>query len=183
MGVGSGSAWIWAVSENTHSCLLKSSAASCSFPAGTTRQPKEGEVPGVDYNFVTVDRFMELEKSGALLESGTYEGKDSVWVTLNNACDCSHFFFVIFWKNRSTQTQVHVFPLACVGMSGLEMARNNEIKFTNLIVSSLMKAVVWLHRSIHSAKGAHYHLKQWPPAHRNKSKCQTLQYPPQPLGL
>ena len=44
-------------------------------PAGTTRQPKEGEVPGVDYNFVTVDRFMELEKSGALLESGTYEGK------------------------------------------------------------------------------------------------------------
>ncbi|XP_055760990.1 membrane-associated guanylate kinase, WW and PDZ domain-containing protein 2-like isoform X2 [Salvelinus fontinalis] len=39
----------------------------------TTRQPKEGEVPGVDYNFVTVDKFMELEKSGALLESGTYE--------------------------------------------------------------------------------------------------------------
>uniref|UniRef100_A0A3Q3AFZ1 Membrane-associated guanylate kinase, WW and PDZ domain-containing protein 1 n=1 Tax=Kryptolebias marmoratus TaxID=37003 RepID=A0A3Q3AFZ1_KRYMA len=39
----------------------------------TTRQPREGEVPGVDYNFVTVDRFMELEKSGALLESGTYE--------------------------------------------------------------------------------------------------------------
>uniref|UniRef100_A0A8D2ZZ60 Membrane-associated guanylate kinase, WW and PDZ domain-containing protein 2 n=1 Tax=Scophthalmus maximus TaxID=52904 RepID=A0A8D2ZZ60_SCOMX len=39
----------------------------------TTRQPKEGEVPGVDYNFVSVERFMELEQSGALLESGTYE--------------------------------------------------------------------------------------------------------------
>ncbi|XP_069085796.1 membrane-associated guanylate kinase, WW and PDZ domain-containing protein 2 isoform X3 [Pleurodeles waltl] len=39
----------------------------------TTRSPKEGEVPGVDYNFITVDDFMELEKSGALLESGTYE--------------------------------------------------------------------------------------------------------------
>uniref|UniRef100_A0A8C1RCH9 Membrane-associated guanylate kinase, WW and PDZ domain-containing protein 1 n=1 Tax=Cyprinus carpio TaxID=7962 RepID=A0A8C1RCH9_CYPCA len=39
----------------------------------TTRQPKEGEVPGVDYNFVTVERFVELERSGALLESGTYE--------------------------------------------------------------------------------------------------------------
>ncbi|KAM9705825.1 membrane-associated guanylate kinase, WW and PDZ domain-containing protein 2a isoform 4-T4 [Menidia menidia] len=39
----------------------------------TTRHPKEGEVPGVDYNFVSVERFMELEKSGALLESGTYE--------------------------------------------------------------------------------------------------------------
>ncbi|XP_073802448.1 membrane-associated guanylate kinase, WW and PDZ domain-containing protein 2a isoform X4 [Danio rerio] len=39
----------------------------------TTRQPREGEVPGVDYNFVTVERFVELERSGALLESGTYE--------------------------------------------------------------------------------------------------------------
>ncbi|XP_072257836.1 membrane-associated guanylate kinase, WW and PDZ domain-containing protein 2 isoform X6 [Pyxicephalus adspersus] len=39
----------------------------------TTRQPKEGEVPGVDYNFITVEAFMELERSGALLESGTYE--------------------------------------------------------------------------------------------------------------
>uniref|UniRef100_A0A4W5PLW2 Membrane-associated guanylate kinase, WW and PDZ domain-containing protein 2 n=1 Tax=Hucho hucho TaxID=62062 RepID=A0A4W5PLW2_9TELE len=40
---------------------------------GTTRLPKEGEVPGVDYNFVSVERFMELEQSGGLLESGTYE--------------------------------------------------------------------------------------------------------------
>ncbi|KAM8883755.1 membrane-associated guanylate kinase, WW and PDZ domain-containing protein 2a isoform 2-T2 [Synchiropus picturatus] len=39
----------------------------------TTRPPREGEVPGVDYNFVTIDRFIELEKNGALLESGTYE--------------------------------------------------------------------------------------------------------------
>ena len=48
---------------------------SLSFSAGTTRQPKEGEVPGVDYNFVSVERFMELEQNGALLESGTYEGE------------------------------------------------------------------------------------------------------------
>ncbi|XP_070302951.1 membrane-associated guanylate kinase, WW and PDZ domain-containing protein 2-like [Salvelinus sp. IW2-2015] len=40
---------------------------------GTNRQPKEGEVPGVDYNFVSTEGFMELEQSGALLESGTYE--------------------------------------------------------------------------------------------------------------
>ncbi|CAB1313312.1 unnamed protein product [Coregonus sp. 'balchen'] len=39
----------------------------------TTRLPKKGEVPEVDYNFVSVERFMELEQSGALLESGTYE--------------------------------------------------------------------------------------------------------------
>lgn len=44
-------------------------------PPGTTRPPREGEVPGVDYNFLSVQRFMDLEKSGALLESGTYEGE------------------------------------------------------------------------------------------------------------
>ncbi|KAJ6668223.1 hypothetical protein lerEdw1_015600 [Lerista edwardsae] len=41
---------------------------------GTTRPPREGEVPGVDYNFLTVQEFLELEKSGTLLEVGTYEG-------------------------------------------------------------------------------------------------------------
>lgn len=59
--------------------MMAANSSSRLSPPGTTRQPKEGEVPGVDYNFVTVDRFMELEKSGALLESGTYEGKDETW--------------------------------------------------------------------------------------------------------
>lgn len=54
------------------------------FSAGTTRQPKEGEVPGVDYNFVSIERFMELEKSGALLESGTYEGKTNSLLSLQH---------------------------------------------------------------------------------------------------
>ncbi|KAG2471072.1 MAGI1 protein, partial [Polypterus senegalus] len=40
----------------------------------TTRPPREGEVPGVDYNFLTVEDFLDLEKSGTLLEIGTYEG-------------------------------------------------------------------------------------------------------------
>nr|XP_033774165.1 membrane-associated guanylate kinase, WW and PDZ domain-containing protein 3 isoform X2 [Geotrypetes seraphini] len=40
----------------------------------TTRSPRDGEVPGVDYNFITVEQFRALEESGALLESGTYEG-------------------------------------------------------------------------------------------------------------
>uniref|UniRef100_A0AAZ3PUT9 Membrane-associated guanylate kinase, WW and PDZ domain-containing protein 3 n=1 Tax=Oncorhynchus tshawytscha TaxID=74940 RepID=A0AAZ3PUT9_ONCTS len=41
---------------------------------GTTRQPREGEVPGVDYNFISVGEFRVLEESGLLLESGTYDG-------------------------------------------------------------------------------------------------------------
>ncbi|XP_073425861.1 membrane-associated guanylate kinase, WW and PDZ domain-containing protein 1 isoform X7 [Dendrobates tinctorius] len=41
---------------------------------GTTRPPREGEVPGVDYRFLTVQEFLALEQSGTLLEVGTYEG-------------------------------------------------------------------------------------------------------------
>uniref|UniRef100_A0A8C9S8B0 Membrane-associated guanylate kinase, WW and PDZ domain-containing protein 1 n=1 Tax=Scleropages formosus TaxID=113540 RepID=A0A8C9S8B0_SCLFO len=40
----------------------------------TTRPPRDGEVPGVDYNFLSVEDFLNLEKSGTLLEIGTYEG-------------------------------------------------------------------------------------------------------------
>lgn len=43
---------------------------------GTTRAPRDGEVPGVDYNFLSVEDFLELEESGTLLEIGTYEGED-----------------------------------------------------------------------------------------------------------
>ncbi|XP_005987683.1 membrane-associated guanylate kinase, WW and PDZ domain-containing protein 3a isoform X2 [Latimeria chalumnae] len=40
----------------------------------TTRPPRDGEVPAVDYNFITIEQFKALEESGALLESGTYDG-------------------------------------------------------------------------------------------------------------
>ncbi|CAH2220786.1 membrane-associated guanylate kinase, WW and PDZ domain-containing 3 isoform X1 [Pelobates cultripes] len=40
----------------------------------TTRSPRDGEVPGVDYNFIAVEQFKALEDSGVLLESGTYDG-------------------------------------------------------------------------------------------------------------
>lgn len=45
------------------------------FTLGTTRSPRDGEVPGVDYNFIAVEQFKALEDSGVLLESGTYDGK------------------------------------------------------------------------------------------------------------
>ncbi|CAG7721513.1 unnamed protein product [Allacma fusca] len=40
----------------------------------TTRPPRPGEIPGVDYTFLTVEEFMELERNGSLLESGVYAG-------------------------------------------------------------------------------------------------------------
>lgn len=49
---------------------------SCLFLVGTTRQPREGEVPGVDYNFISMGEFRVLEESGLLLESGTYDGTE-----------------------------------------------------------------------------------------------------------
>ncbi|KAI4895095.1 hypothetical protein NFI96_026231 [Prochilodus magdalenae] len=44
------------------------------FVLGTTRAPRDGEVSGVDYNFLSVQEFLDLEQSGTLLEIGTYEG-------------------------------------------------------------------------------------------------------------
>lgn len=41
----------------------------------TTREPRDGEVNGLDYTFLTLQEFMVLEQSGNLLESGIYEGK------------------------------------------------------------------------------------------------------------
>ncbi|VDO03584.1 unnamed protein product [Rodentolepis nana] len=40
----------------------------------TTREPRPEERDGVDYQFLEVERFIALEKSGHLLESGMYKG-------------------------------------------------------------------------------------------------------------
>ncbi|XP_060571370.1 membrane-associated guanylate kinase, WW and PDZ domain-containing protein 1-like [Ruditapes philippinarum] len=40
----------------------------------TTREPRPGEVNGVDYTFLSEKDFQELEKSGSLLESGIFDG-------------------------------------------------------------------------------------------------------------
>ena len=41
---------------------------------GTTRSALPGERHDVDYKFITVEEFKQMEKSGDLLESGVYEG-------------------------------------------------------------------------------------------------------------
>ncbi|XP_044066883.1 membrane-associated guanylate kinase, WW and PDZ domain-containing protein 2-like isoform X3 [Siniperca chuatsi] len=40
----------------------------------TTRQPRDGEISRVDYNFVSIEEFFSLEESGVLLESGKFKG-------------------------------------------------------------------------------------------------------------
>ncbi len=40
----------------------------------TTRPPRDSEINGIDYVFLSVDDFHKLKLNGALLESGIYEG-------------------------------------------------------------------------------------------------------------
>ena len=40
----------------------------------TTRLPRQGEIHGQDYIFLTNDEFLEMEQSGDLLEYGVYNG-------------------------------------------------------------------------------------------------------------
>ncbi|MHB8611895.1 MAG: guanylate kinase [Candidatus Dormibacteraceae bacterium] len=40
----------------------------------TTRSPRPGEVDGVDYSFVSRERFQQLVREGAFLEHATYNG-------------------------------------------------------------------------------------------------------------
>jgi guanylate kinase len=43
----------------------------------TTRPPRSDERNGIDYTFLSKDEFLALEKSGELLESGLYDGKNT----------------------------------------------------------------------------------------------------------
>lgn len=63
------------------------------FP-GTTRLPRDGEVPGVDYNFISMGDFRILEESGLLLESGTYDGTSRKEALLDAAFMCASSFIV-----------------------------------------------------------------------------------------
>lgn len=58
-----------------HGVLGRWNSGSRLSPAGTTRQPRDGEISGVDYNFVSIEDFFSLEESGALLESGKFKGE------------------------------------------------------------------------------------------------------------
>lgn len=55
-------------------------------PSGTTRLPRDGEISGVDYNFVSIEEFFSLEESGALLESGKFKGANTQRGTGGGLC-------------------------------------------------------------------------------------------------
>lgn len=49
----------------------------------TTREPREGEVDGIDYHFITEEQFMEKVQEGAFLEYATVHGQ--MYGTLKDA--------------------------------------------------------------------------------------------------
>ena len=62
---------IYILKKNIKLCLY----TSVLYFVGTTREPRPGEVNGVDYTFLDQDAFNELEKNGSLLESGIFDGE------------------------------------------------------------------------------------------------------------
>ncbi len=58
----------------------------------TTRRPRQGEVDGVNYRFVTRDQFEDLIRQGALLEYATYDNHlyGTPIAPLNQARDAGH---------------------------------------------------------------------------------------------
>ncbi len=54
--------------------LLDSDAGTCFSVSATTRQPRDGEVEGVHYFFVTEEEFLKLKEEQALLEDAVVHG-------------------------------------------------------------------------------------------------------------
>ncbi|VDL76455.1 unnamed protein product [Nippostrongylus brasiliensis] len=59
----------------------------------TTRPPREGEVDGEHYKFVSVDEFTRLQNEGLLLEHGTYQGQ-SIKLFFSFTFFCSIYLFL-----------------------------------------------------------------------------------------
>ena len=62
----------------------------------TTRAPRPDERHGTDYTFLSKDEFVELEKTGELLESGIYDGESNMLCTKYTS-NGSLLHFVSMW--------------------------------------------------------------------------------------
>ena len=48
--------------------LTKKNSNICTVPAYTTRPPRADDIPGVSYNFVTKEEFLQLIENGEIYE-------------------------------------------------------------------------------------------------------------------
>lgn len=76
----------------------------------TTRQPREGEVNGKDYHFVTRESFLDMAQRGEFLESaevyGNLYGTSQSWINQENARD-RDILLEIDWQGAA-QVRKHI---------------------------------------------------------------------------
>ncbi|XP_037335603.2 membrane-associated guanylate kinase, WW and PDZ domain-containing protein 1 isoform X2 [Pungitius pungitius] len=83
----------------------------------TTRERREGEIAGVDYNFVTIEEFFSLEELGALLESGKFKG--NYYGTPRPVHISAESPPITYQEHRNL---LRNFPTRCKSLSNLEKA-------------------------------------------------------------
>lgn len=76
----------------------------------TTRSPRAGEVDGVDYYFVTEEKFSELEDHGFFAETATYNGWH--YGTAWNECDDDKVAVLTPHGMRSLKKVPDIYPVA-----------------------------------------------------------------------
>ncbi|VDD79869.1 unnamed protein product [Mesocestoides corti] len=74
----------------------------------TTRAPRPEERDGVDYQFLGVDHFLALEKSGQLIESGIYKGDPCSCIP--DFCNSNHPIY--FYLRFGAANILEIFPCA-----------------------------------------------------------------------
>jgi len=99
--------------------LIKSNPDMASIVSTTTRQPRNGEIDGLDYHFVDKRRFTELAEADSFLEINEYDGnlygtekadvtsvtlgKDLIWIiSMLSACRLPDIFLSAFGQAAST---------------------------------------------------------------------------------
>ncbi len=114
----------------------------------TTRAPRDGEVDGVAYNFVSIDTFVEMAGRGEFLESaevyGNFYGTGQNWILQENARD-RDILLEIDWQGAA---QVRKLFTDCISiyilppsMKALEQRLNGRGKDSLDVINQRMTAV------------------------------------------
>jgi guanylate kinase len=114
----------------------------------TTRSPREGEIDGVAYHFISRERFEAMATAGEFLESaevyGNYYGTSQTWISQENAKD-RDILLEIDWQGAAQVRRV--FP-ECISifilppsLEALEQRLTGRGKDSSEIIARRMAAV------------------------------------------
>ncbi|MGN7324867.1 guanylate kinase [Bacillus altitudinis] len=96
----------------------------------TTRKPRQGEIDGVDYKFISLEKFKELKEQGKLIEqveySGNYYGIDQE--EFENKIYKSDAFVIVDYHGMQQIKKVHSNCVTLFLYTPYEQAYNQMIK-------------------------------------------------------